>query len=70
MKSKPLKIRTDRGGYKAEVSSSWNTKLTKLRKGAKHRVQDVPAAVLYREIDAAYNAFWAKRDTRPASELH
>lgn len=65
MKSTLVYTRTERGGIKRAVSTSWNSKLTKRRTGQRARIADLPAEVLCREINAAVDRFWAKRDTRP-----
>lgn len=53
-----LKIRTETGGWKHDVSTSWNSKLVekKIRK-----TQFVNAERLYREIDEGFRYFFNKR---------
>ena len=61
---KTLKTKTARGGWKQDVATAWNTKLTTKRKPTRYK-GDVPAEILRREVDHAYHAFWAKRRTMP-----
>ena len=61
--TKSLKTKTERGGFRHDIATSWNSKLT--RKRRKCQLADVPAEVLYREIRDAYHKFWARRRVLP-----
>lgn len=60
---KTLKVKTTRGGFRHDIATSWNTKLTKKRK--RSRIGDVPMEQLYTEIEEGYRLFWARRRVLP-----
>jgi hypothetical protein len=60
---KTLKVKTSRGGFRHDIATSWNSKLLTKRK--RSRIGDVPLEMLYRDIDAGYRIFWARRRVLP-----
>ena len=62
--TKSLKTKTERGGFRHDIATSWNCKLLSKRK--RSRVADVPMETLYKEIEEGYRLFWARRRVMPS----
>lgn len=57
--SKTVRVKTSAGGYRQDVSTGWNTKLTKRQAKRTHYL---PASQLLREVEEGYRHFWSKRN--------